>query len=37
MTIDDAIKLQAEINLLLLELKENTTNSNTTTLDGGKF
>lgn len=37
MTIDDAIKLQADINLLLLELKENTTNSNTTTLDGGKF
>ena len=38
MTMDDAHKLHAEINMLLLELKETSETANKTiTLDGGKF
>ena len=38
MTIDDAHKLHAEINMLLLELKETSETANKTiTLDGGNF
>lgn len=37
MTIEDATKLNTEISLLLLELKETEKGSRTTTLDGGNF
>ena len=37
MSTEEATKLQAEISLLLLELKEAENGPRITTLDGGKF
>lgn len=37
MSIEDATKLNTEISLLLLELKETEAGPKTITLDGGKF
>jgi hypothetical protein len=37
MSLEDATKLNTEISLLLLELKETESGPKTITLDGGKF
>ena len=36
-SIEDAVKLQTELSLLLIELKDTNTTPKTVTFDGGKF
>jgi len=35
--MEDAVKLQTELSLLLMELKDTNTEPKTVTFDGGKF
>jgi len=37
LSIEDAVKLQTELSMLLLELKQTDNSSTTNTYDGGKF
>jgi hypothetical protein len=37
MSIEDAVKMQTEISMLLLELKNSTKTETNSTYDGGKF
>ncbi len=36
-SIEDAVKLQTELSLLLMELKDKNKSQSTVTFDGGKF
>ena len=37
LSIEDAVKLQTELSMLLLELKQSDNSNTTNTYDGGKF
>ena len=37
LSIEDAVKMQTEISMLLLELKDSTKTETNSTYDGGKF
>ena len=37
LSIEDAVKLQTELSMLLLELKQSGNSNTTNTYDGGKF